>query len=144
MAVLVADSMSLMFFFIRPQTRVCIVSSSFMTSILCFSCIQKSQSTVQTSGFETHNLVNHHQDPCLCVFHTFHIAKDAGTIPLIKSIFHHTTVGSAGSLGISRSWFEKEYICACVICYQIDVVQNAGSNAVAVCVGNQVRINVNS
>src|SRR4051812_2723925 len=103
MAVLVADSMSLMFFFIRPQTRVCIVSSSFITSILCFSCTQQSVNCPAIQA-GTHNLVNHHQDPCLCVFHAFHIAEDTGPVPLIKPIFHHTPVGSAGSLGISCSW----------------------------------------
>jgi hypothetical protein len=78
------------------------------------------------------------------VLHTFHVTKDIRTVALIKAIFYHSTIGSAGSLGIGGSWLEKEDICACVVCYQIDVIEDARSNAVAVCVDNQVRVNINN
>jgi hypothetical protein len=78
------------------------------------------------------------------MLYTFHITKDICPVALIKAIFYHTTVGSAGSFRIGGSWLEKEDICACVVRYQIDVVEDAGSNAIAICVDDQVRINVNS
>lgn len=78
------------------------------------------------------------------MLHTFHVTKDVRTVPLIKAIFNYTSIGSTGSLRISGSWLEKENICSRVVRYQVDVVEDAGSNTLAINFDDQVRINVNN
>ena len=91
---------------------------------------------------KTYNLVNHHQYPRLSMLHALHVTEDVCTIPMVKSTIRPTIEGCAGKFGIGSSRAEKEYICSSVVCNQVDVVQNAGPDAIARSVDNEIWIDI--
>jgi len=132
--------MSLMFFRVLPHTSVCIVSSNFITSILCLSCCRVSDD--HSNNPSTHNLVNHHQRSGFGVLHAFHVAKDVGSVSLVKSIFNTATVGSTSNFQIRITRLEEEDVCASVACNEVNVIQDAWTDASARRIADQIRVNV--
>ena len=140
MAVFVADSISLMFFRVRPHTSVCMVSSSFMTSILCLSC--RVSVNIETLRQPPYNLINHHQGSGFGMLHTLHVAKYVGSVSLIESSIQTTTIRGSGCLRIVCTRFEEEDICACVIGDEVNVLKYTGPDALCSAIEDQVGVDV--
>jgi hypothetical protein len=124
MAVFVADSMSLMFLRVRPQTRVCIVNSSLITSILYLSC-SKISFVGESNVLRTYNLVDHHEHSRLRMFHAFHITENVDPIPSVQARLCSTAVREPCGFRVRRLGAEKEYICSRVIGYAVNVIEHA-------------------
>jgi hypothetical protein len=76
------------------------------------------------------------------VFDTLHVSKDIDTVPLVESTIDTWAVGSAGTLGIGSSWFEKENIGACVVGNEIEMSYDTGSNTLGRHIQNEIGVNV--
>ena len=131
MAVLVADSMSLMFRRCLPQIKVCSESSSLIVSTCLPSCgllVSLAHKRIGTlSRRKLYNLVNHDQDPRLCMFADLHVAVDDDTEAVVDGALEVTL--DVCQIEVQRLWVAQEDVGLCPVGDVVHVPENVCSEA---------------
>lgn len=77
------------------------------------------------------------------MFNTFHVAKYAHSIALVKATIDDTPIRSSTGQWFGVAWFEKENVCSGILCAEVNMTENTCANFHRLSsVENQIRINV--